>query len=82
MANALLLDDYLLKTGKTKTHLARKLNVSRPTIYYLLKHPERCTYEQVETLCKELEIVKKPDRNDIFCLKSIQKGYREKLCRE
>lgn len=66
MANALLLDNFVRDSGKSKSHLAKKLNVSRPSVYYLLKHPENCTYSQVEILCKELTIVKKSDQDEIF----------------
>lgn len=66
MANAQLLEDYRSKSGKSKTHLGKKMNISRPTVYYLLAHPENCTYEQVEILCSELDIVKRADRNEIF----------------
>lgn len=66
LANAQLLDDYVIKSGKTKCHLADAMGISRPYLYALLKHPERCTFSQVEILSKEVNIKKLADKNEIF----------------
>ena len=66
MADAQLLEDYLKKTGKTKTHIAKVMKISRPYMYKLLANPQLCTVGQAEMICKELDIKKKSDRDNIF----------------
>lgn len=66
MANAQLLDEYVAQSGKTKCYLAEKMGVSRPYLYNLLKHPEKCTFSQVDVLKKEVNIKKLSDVNNIF----------------
>lgn len=66
MANAQLLEEYRKGSGKTKSFLAVKMNISRPYLYRLLKHPERCTMGQAKQLCDELIIKKPSDRDEIF----------------
>lgn len=66
MANAELLEKKRKESGKSKTFLAIKLNVSRPCLYSLMKNPERCTFSQAEVLSKELDINSVDDKNEIF----------------
>ncbi len=66
MADALLLGAYVNKAGKSKTHLAKALNVSRPTLYKILDKPETCTCGQADVLCSELNIRLKAEREQIF----------------
>lgn len=66
MANALLLEEKRKDSGKSKSFLAKRLNVSRPHLYKLLKNPELCTVGIANVLCDELDICKKAERDDIF----------------
>lgn len=65
MANPQLLDLMWKKSGKKKTYLSEVINVSRPRLDYIFKHPETATTGQAEGLSKELSILSK-DRKDIF----------------
>lgn len=51
--------------GKTVTHLANRLNVSRPTVYRIIENPACATYDQAKTLAEELRMTKK-ETDDIF----------------
>lgn len=66
MANVQMLDDYIVKSGKTKCYLAKKMGVSRPYFYNLLKNPQKFTFSQVEILSKEVNLKKLSDKNEIF----------------
>lgn len=60
-----LLLDYFLASGKTKTFLADKINVSRPRLDAIFDNPMSATVSQADGLCKEFGI-KKNDRDFIF----------------
>lgn len=62
---AQLLDDFWKGSGKKKTYLAEKINVSRPRLNYIFEHPDSATVGQADGLCRELNI-KKVDRDFIF----------------
>lgn len=64
--NSVLLGEYQKKSGKTKTHLAKAISVSRPTIYKIFANPSIATYGQAEKLSEELGIDTKEDRENIF----------------
>ena len=66
MANANLLEEKRKLAGKTKSHLAKALKVSRTYVYKLLNSPENMTYGQAETMRKELNISSRQEMNDIF----------------
>lgn len=65
MANATLLKQNLKASGKKKSHLAAKANVSRPRLNYILDHPETATYGQASALSSELNF-DSDTRNVIF----------------
>ena len=52
------LEEYRINSGKTKTYLARKINVSRPRLDRIFSNPKTATWSQAERLGKELSIVK------------------------
>lgn len=64
--NPAKLNEFQKNSGKTKTHLAKTISVSRPTIYKIFANPSIATYGQAEMLCNELGIEAKKDREDIF----------------
>lgn len=64
--DSVLLNEYWIRSGKSKTHLAKKLDCTRPVIYKIFDNPSRCTYSQVDVLCKELEIEDENDKRQIF----------------
>lgn len=66
MANAKKLETYRKNCGKTKTFLAKKLGITRPTLYKLMENPEICTFAQVEILSQELNISTRLEQRDIF----------------
>lgn len=65
MANPKLLEKFWKDSGKTKTFLSAKINVSRPRLDYIFLHPETATVGQADGLSKELGM-KVADRNEIF----------------
>lgn len=65
MNSSELLYDFWKNSGKTKTHLAKKLDVSRPRLDYIFEHPETATWSQAEVLAKELSIKSEP-KDKIF----------------
>lgn len=66
MANSELLLEKLKKSGVPKAHLARALNVTRPTLYRLLEHPDTCTFSQADIIVKELHIDDASEVDEIF----------------
>lgn len=56
MADIQLLEEKFEDSGKTKTHLSKKISVSRPRLNYIFKHPESATLDQADGLSKELSI--------------------------
>ena len=66
MANAALLEEKIVLSGKTKTYLAKQLNVSRAWALKLFKKPEVMTYGQAEMMRRELCISSRKEMNDIF----------------
>lgn len=65
MANAQLLEEKWKASGKTKTYLAKKINVSRPRLDYIFSHPASATVGQADSLSKEMNILSN-ERKDIF----------------
>ena len=65
MANAILLQELLRDSGKTKSHVASKAKVSRPRLDNILEHPETATYGQADAISRELSM-KADVRNEIF----------------
>lgn len=53
MANAQLLVDKYKNSGKTKTHLSKKLGVSRPRLDSIFNDPETATVGQGEVFKAE-----------------------------
>ena len=53
------------ESGKTITHLANRLGITRPTMYRIMENPTVATYEQAKTLSSELNLTKK-ETDDIF----------------
>ncbi len=53
------------ESGKTLTHLASRLGVSRPTLYRIIDNPACATYDQAKTLAEELRMTRK-ETDDIF----------------
>lgn len=57
------------ESGKTVTHLAKKLSVSRPTLYKIINDPATATYDQAQTLASELGMTKR-ETDDIFTVRA------------
>lgn len=53
------------ESGKTLTHLAKRLNITRPTLYRIIENPNTATYEQAKILADELGMTKR-ETDDIF----------------
>ena len=52
-------------SGKSITHLASRLGITRPTMYRIIENPNVATYEQAKTLASELSLTKR-ETDDIF----------------
>lgn len=71
MVNTQLLDDAIRKSGKSKTHLAKKCNMSIQSfrLKRLNKYP--FTTDDVEILCDELDIKTLTHKEMIFFAKNV-----------
>ena len=65
MANAKLLNEKFIASGKTKTHLAHKMNVSRPRLDTILESPDTATVVQADILASELNLLS-AEKKEIF----------------
>lgn len=58
MTSVEMLEECWKASGKTKTFLSAKLNVSRPRLDYIFAHPDTATWNQAEILSKEFDMNK------------------------
>lgn len=65
MANAQLLVEKFENSGKTKSHLSKKMKVSRPRLDKIFEVPETATVGQADVLSNELAI-NALEKKDIF----------------
>ena len=65
MANSTLLVEKFNASGKTKTHLASKMNVSRPRLDTIFEEPETATVGQADVLSNELNLLA-AEKREIF----------------
>ena len=54
MADAQLLETRRKELKVSKTRLAKALHVTRPTLYKILKSPQRATFSQTQVFAHEL----------------------------
>ena len=71
MVNTQLLDDAIKESGKSKTHLAKKCNMSIQS--FRLKRLNKFPFstDDVETLCSELDIKTLTRKEKIFFAKNV-----------
>jgi len=65
MANTQLLEDLWKNSGKSKTYIAKKANISRPRLNYIFKNPETATMQQANVIATEIG-AKAVQKADIF----------------
>ena len=73
MVDTQLLEDARLKTGKTKTYLADKLNISIQSLRLKSINKYSFTSDEVAVLCDELGITKLSDKERIFFKRNVDK---------
>lgn len=61
------LEDAVKNSGKTVTHLCRRMGKSRPYVYKKIKNPEECTASEIKFFCEELRLTTS-ERDNIFLL--------------
>lgn len=64
MSKTEMFEVYIKCSGKTKTYLARKAGISLPTLYRLIDHPEKCTFDLATFFKRELAL--SDDQMNIF----------------
>jgi len=72
MVNTQLLDAAIQKSGRSKTYLASKLNMTLQTFRLKRLNISPFNTDDVETLCKELEIKTLTQRDRIFFAKNVE----------
>lgn len=71
MVNTQLLDDAIRKSGKSRTHLAKKCNMSIQTFRLKRRNVYPFSTDDVETLCDELDIKTLTQKEKIFFAKNV-----------
>lgn len=66
MVNTQLLDEAIRESGKSKTHLAKKCNMSIQSFRLKRKNIYPFTTNDVDTLCEELNIKTLTKKEKIF----------------
>jgi hypothetical protein len=71
MVNTQLLDEAIRESGKSKTHLAKKCNMSIQSFRLKRKNIYPFTTNDVDTLCEELNIKTLTKKEKIFFANSV-----------
>lgn len=71
MVDTQLLDDAIKASGKSKTHLAKKCNMSIQSFRLKRLNEYPFTTDDVETLCDELDIKTLTRKEKIFFAKNV-----------
>ena len=71
MVNTQLLDEVIRESGKSKTHLAKKCNMSIQSFRLKRKNIYPFTTNDVDTLCEELNIKTLTKKEKIFFANSV-----------
>ena len=71
MVNTQLLDDAIRESGKSKTHLAKKCNMSIQSFRLKRKNIYPFTTNDVDTLCEELNIKTLTKKEKIFFANNV-----------
>ena len=66
MVDTLLLDEEIKKSGKKKTYLAKRMNISVQGLRLKIKNAYPFNTDEVAILCDELGIRKLTDKERIF----------------
>ena len=72
MVNTQLLDEAIRQSGKHKSYLADKLNMSIQTFRLKRLNVSAFNTDDVETLCKELDIKTLTQKERIFFAKNVE----------
>lgn len=71
MVNTQLLDEAIKESGKSKTHLAKKCNMSIQSFRLKRKNVYPFTTDDVDTLCDELDIKTLTRKEKIFFANNV-----------
>ena len=71
MVNTQLLDEAIRESGKSKTHLAKKCNMSIQSFRLKRKNIYPFTTNDVDTLCEELNIKTLTKKEKIFFANNV-----------
>lgn len=71
MVNTQLLDEAIRESGKSKTHLAKKCNMSIQSFRLKRKNIYPFTTDDVDTLCEELNIKTLTKKEKIFFANNV-----------
>lgn len=66
LTNKAKLNSAIKESGKTITHLAMKMGISRQTFYHKMENDDGFTAKEIKILCDELDITKMSDMKTIF----------------
>ena len=66
MVNTQYLEDFIARSGKTKTYLSNKIGCSRQYFYMKCNNKAPFTLSEADKLCYELGISKLTDKEKIF----------------
>ena len=72
MVDTLLLDERIEASGKTKTHLSKKLGITLQAFRLKRTNVHPFTTDEVSELCDELHIKKLSDKERIFFAKNVE----------
>ena len=73
MVNTQLLDEAIHESGKSKTHLAKKCNMTVQSFRLKRLNKSPFTTDDVNTLCDELDIKTLTRKERIFFAKNVEK---------
>lgn len=73
MVNTQLLDEAIKESGKSKTHLAKKCNMSLQAFRLKRKNIFPFTTDDVDILCDELNIKTLTQKERVFFAKNVDK---------
>lgn len=72
MVNKELLEIRIKKSGKTKTHLAKKIGRSIQSLKRKIDNKSDFTINEVGILCSELEIKELSEKEEIFFADNVE----------
>lgn len=72
MVDTLLLENEISKSGKKKTYLAKRMNISIQGLRLKMKNVYPFDTDEVSVLCEELNIKKLTDKERIFFAKNVE----------